>query len=80
MNTNDTTSNMFDIETYLNSLPEDTEEIDVSHRGINVIDVTKFKNLKILRCEFNQLISLHFNEKLEFLDCCQNQLTSLHLN
>ena len=71
---------MFDIETYLNSLPEDIEEIDVSHKGITSLDVTRFKNLKILHCEYNRLTSLHLNDNLEKLCCSVNQLTSLHLN
>jgi len=71
---------MFNIETYLHSLPEDTEEIDVSDKGIKKLDVTRFKNLKKLYCDNNQLTSLHLNENLETLDCVNNQLTSLHLN
>jgi hypothetical protein len=71
---------MFDIEIYLNSLPEDTEEINVSDKGIKTLDVTRFKNLKILYCSDNQLTSLHLNEELQELFCRNNQLTSLHLN
>ena len=71
---------MFNIEIYLDSLPKYIEEIDVSKRGINILDVTKFKNLKLLRCEFNELTSLQLNEKLEKLYCGHNQLTSLQLN
>ena len=39
---------MFNIEIYLDSLPEDIEEIDVSRKGIQNLDVTRFKNLKKL--------------------------------
>ena len=31
---------MFNIEIYLDSLPKYIEEIDVSKRGINILDVT----------------------------------------
>ena len=65
---------------YFDSLPEDIEEIDVSNKGITSLDVTRFKNLKILYCSDNQLTSLHLNEELQELFCRNNQLTSLHLN
>ena len=71
---------MFNIETYLDSLPNDIKEIDVSNKGIKSLDVTKFKNLKTLNCNNNQLTSLHLNEKLQTLYCNNNQLSSLHLN
>ena len=71
---------MFNIEIYLDSLPEDIEEIDVSNKGIKSLDVTRFKNLKILHCEYNQLTYLHLNENLQYLSCHNNRLTSLHLN
>ena len=71
---------MFNIESYLDSLPDDITEIDVSNRGITVLDVSKFKNLKRLRCYCNQLTSLQLNENLERLYCSDNQLSSLHLN
>ena len=64
-------------EAYLDSLPEDTEEINVSNKGIKSLDVTRFKNLKTLNCNNNQLTSLHLNEKLDKLSCYNNQLTSL---
>ena len=68
------------IQTYLDSLPEDEEEINVSSKGIAYLDVTRFKKLKQLICSYNQLTSLHLNENLQRLDCSNNQLTSLHLN
>jgi Leucine-rich repeat (LRR) protein len=71
---------MFNIKTYIDSLPEDIEEINVSNKGINSLDVTRFKNLKRLICSNNQLTSLHLNENLKILNCSNNQLTSLHLN
>lgn len=66
-------------ESYLNSLPKNTEHIYVSYKGITSLDVRGFKNLKILRCDFNQLTSLQLNENLQELFCGNNQLTSLHL-
>ena len=71
---------MFDIETYLDSLPEDREDIIVSGKGITYLDVTRFKNLKILCCDNNNLTSLYLNENLKELYCQHNRLTSLHLN
>jgi len=78
-NTN-TKIQMFNIETYIDSLPEDIEEIDVSNKGIKTLDVTRFKNLKTLNCSNNQLTSLQLNENLQILSCNNNQLTSLQLN
>jgi Leucine-rich repeat (LRR) protein len=71
---------MFNIETYLDSLPYNITKIDVSYKRLTSLDVTRFKNLKILQCSNNQLTSLHLNENLETLDCSYNNLTSLHLN
>jgi hypothetical protein len=70
---------VFNIETYLNSLPEDIEEIDVSHKKLKYIpDLSKFKNLKMLNCSGNQLTSLpSLNENLEVLQCSNNCLNSL---
>ena len=76
----DTKIQMFNIETYLDSLPENIKEINVSNKGITSLDVTRFKNLKILNCNFNNLTSLHLNENLQTLLCSNNQLTYLHLN
>ena len=70
---------MFNIE-YIDSLPEDIEEINVSNKGLTSLDVTRFKNLKILNCSNNQLTSLHLNERLQIINCSYNRLTSLHLN
>ena len=70
---------MFNIE-YLDSLPEDIEEINVSGKGINSLDVTRFRKLKKLYCSNNQLTSLQLNENLEELYCSYNRLTSMHLN
>ena len=71
----------FNIETYLNSLSEDIQKINVSDKDINYLpDLRRFKKLKILNCNNNKLTSLpHFNEKLEKIYCCHNQLSSLPL-
>ena len=68
------------IETYLDSLPEDTKEINVFGKGIKNLDVSRFKNLKKLNCSNNLLTSLHLNENLQTLYCSNNLLTSLQLN
>ena len=73
----------FDIETYLNSLPDDTTKIDVSGRNLTYLpDLYRFKKLKYLNCSYNELTSLPpLNENLEALYCYNNQLISLpHLN
>ena len=64
---------------YLNSLPEDTEEINVSGTGISYLpDLTRFKKLKMLFCNNNNLTSLPvLNETLVTLYCYTNNLTSL---
>ena len=69
----------FDIETYLNSLPNDTTEIDVSKKGLTYLpNLSRFKNLKKLNCPSNQLTSLPpLNEKLLALNCNNNELSSL---
>ena len=47
------------LETYLNSLPEDILTIDISYEGIKSLpNLTRFKNLKKLYCEHNQLTYL----------------------
>jgi len=71
---------MFNIETYLDSLLEDIEEIDVSFKRLTSLDVTRFSKLKILICQYNQLTSLHLPENLQILYCSHNQLTCLRLN
>jgi Leucine-rich repeat (LRR) protein len=68
-----------EIETYLNSLPYDTLIIDISGRDINSLpDLTRFKNLEILRCSYNKLTSLStLPQNLKVLHCCCNEFTSL---
>jgi hypothetical protein len=69
----------FDIETYLNSLPDNIKFIDVSNKGITYLpDLTRFKNLKTLSCFHNKLKSLPtLPENLKYLSCFNNKLTCL---
>ena len=69
----------FNIEDYLNSLPLDITEIDVSRRGLTYLpDLSRFKQLTHLYCSNNQLTSLPpLNENLTQLDCSHNKLTWL---
>ncbi len=49
----------FNIEDYLNSLPEDIEVINISEKNLTYIpSLERFRKLKELDCTFNQLISL----------------------
>ena len=70
-----------EIETYLNSLSEDILFLDIGGKckGIKSLpDLTRFKNLKTLKCSSNKLTSLPtLPQNLEELDCASNQLTSL---
>ena len=68
------------IETYLNSLSEDILTLTIDSRGLTVFpDLTRFKKLKELYCDYNKLSSLPTTlpERLEELICSHNQLTSL---
>ena len=69
----------FDINAYLDSLPEDTKCIYLRGRNLTFIpSLERFKNLHSLRCSDNQLTSLpSLNENLRELNCSDNQLTSL---
>jgi len=69
----------FNIETYLISLPEDIEEINIPYKKLKYIpNLLRFKNLKRLYCSGNRLTSLPmFNDTLEELYCSDNNLTSL---
>ena len=71
---------MFNIEHYLDSLPEDIEEIYVSHRHITKLDVSRFKNLQKLHCSDSRISYLHLNANLRALYCYNNHLACLHLN
>jgi Leucine-rich repeat (LRR) protein len=73
----------FNIEDYLNSLPLDTTEINVSSKGLTYLpDLSRFKQLTKLDCSENELSELPpLNDNLTILDCSSNQLTELpHLN
>jgi len=69
----------FNIEKYLNSLPLDTTEIDVSGKGLTYLpDLSRFKQLIYLYCYGNQLTELPpLNNTLTHLYCFGNKLTEL---
>jgi Leucine-rich repeat (LRR) protein len=69
----------FKINKYLDSLPEDTEIIDVSFKELKYLpELTRFKKLKVLVCKNNQLNALPvLNDSLEVLWCHDNQITEL---
>ena len=69
----------FCIETYILSLPENTEIINVTSKQINYLpNLTRFKKLHTLNCSNNQLTFLpSLNENLKILSCHNNQLTEL---
>jgi hypothetical protein len=70
---------MFYVDAYLNSLPDDVEEININNKELHVIpSLTKFWNLKIFHCSNNSLTSLPpLPATLTYLCCDQNQLISL---
>ena len=69
----------FNIEAYLNSLPDYVEEIDVSYKGLTYLpDLSRFKKLKKLYCHNNFLVSLpSLPKSLMLLSCWGNKLISL---
>ena len=72
----------FNIEKYLDSLPENTTEIDISDKLLTYIpnSILRFKHLQKLYCFNNELTSLpdlSILTKLETLYCYNNELTSL---
>jgi Leucine-rich repeat (LRR) protein len=69
----------FNIEEYLNSLDENSKEIDVANRNLTKLpNLTRFKKLEQLHCNHNQLRSLPaLPTNLQKLYCYHNQLTSL---
>ena len=69
----------FDIEEYINSLPDDIETINVLGKELTYLpDLSRFKNLKILYCQLNKLVSLPLlPNSLEALYCYDNKLVSL---
>ena len=69
----------FDIESYLNSLSEDVEDIIITHKKIiQLPDLSRFKKLKALICSDCELTSLpELPNQLQELVCTSNKLTSL---
>lgn len=69
----------FNIESYLNSLPDNTTQIDISHKNVCYLpDISRFTLLEILYCDNNYLISLPpLPESLRLLSCLSNKLRSL---
>jgi Leucine-rich repeat (LRR) protein len=69
----------FNIESYLNSLPDNTTQIDISYKNVCYLpDITRFTLLEILYCDDNNLISLPpLPESLRLLSCLHNKLRSL---
>ena len=69
----------FNIEEFLNSLPLDTTEIDVSGKGLTYLpDLSRFKQLTHLFCSYNELTELpSLNNNLTHLECENNELTEL---
>ena len=69
----------FNIEEYINSLPDDTEVINISCKSIAYIPCLKrFHKLQELYCSNNQLTSLpNLNDSLQRLHCSDNELTRL---
>ena len=69
----------FNIDKYLNSLPEDIKKLDLSSKGLTYLpSLERFKNLEVLDCEENQLTSLPpLPSSLRILYCGNNRLTTL---
>ena len=69
----------FNIKEYVDSLPNDVDEIDVSFKKFKYLpNLSRFKKLEILNCRNNNLTSLpDLPENLKELYCCDNNLNSL---
>lgn len=69
----------FDIDEYINSLPDDTEVININGKGVTYIpDLSRFTKLTDLHCKINSLTELpQLNDTLETLNCTHNQLIRL---
>lgn len=69
----------FDIEEFLNSLPDDITNLDLRHNNLTYIpDLSRFNKLTYLNVSFNQLTSLPLlPDSLKKLYCDDNQLTNL---
>ena len=70
---------MFDIESYLNSLPDDVTNIYLIGKNIYYIpSLSRFTQLRLLDCSDNHITTLpQLNKSLELLYCNNNRLTSL---
>ena len=71
---------MTTIEAYLDSLPEDITEINISYRKLTYIpkSIIRFKNLKQLYCDRNEIIALPIlPQSLIHLYCNHNQIVTL---
>ncbi len=63
---------------YLDSLPDDTEIIDISCQRLNKLpDLSRFYNLKTLICSFNNLTTLPELPNITELYCYNNKLITL---
>ena len=69
----------FDVEKYLNNLPDDIKEIHLNNMGLKELpDLSRFKNLEVLMCSNNELTFLpELNENLLELWCSNNKLKDL---
>ena len=68
-----------DIEKYINSLPDDTESIYIGHLNLTYIpDLSRFTNLRELKCEHNNLTTLPpLPQSLGKIFCYYNKITVL---
>ena len=64
----------FNIEKYINSLPDDIQIIDLSERQLTYLpDLSRFKQLKQLNCSYNKLTSLpDLNKNLYYISIIIN--------
>jgi Leucine-rich repeat (LRR) protein len=69
----------FNIEEYINSLPDDIEVIDIGYHNLTYIpDLSRFKKLNYLDCSYNNLVYLpNLPNNLTHLNCCNNKLVIL---
>ena len=65
-----------EVQTYLDSLPDDVKRIDLSNKNLTELpDLSRFKKLQYLECDDNKLRYLpKFNETLIEIYCDNNML------